>query len=229
MPALPYDICAVIPAFNEAPTIEKAVMSTRHVLGEHASIIVVDDGSTDATADCARRAGAYVIAHATNLGKGAAIKTGVLSATQPWVLMLDADLSTLPEELYYFVPFLETADILIGSRRAPGARITLAQPWYRVWAGELFNVAFRHISGLPYRDTQCGFKLFRTDACRSIFEQLMTQTWSTDAEILMRAQAAGLRIIELPVQWRHNEGSRVRFSHAPRILLELRRLKKMIS
>lgn len=223
------DISAVIPAFNEAFSIEKAVLDTKRVLGNQASITVVDDGSHDETALYATRAGARVIPHGINQGKGAAMKTGALAATSSWVIILDADLSTHPEELYSFIEHLDSSDILIGSRRAPGSIIEHAQPWYRIYAGVVFNLLARGLSGLPYQDTQCGFKMYRLSVCRPIFEALTTHGWSTDVELLMRAQAQGLRIRELPVHWRHVGGSRVRFSHAPRILKELWRLRRLIS
>jgi glycosyltransferase involved in cell wall biosynthesis len=219
---------AIIPAFNEARTIERAVLDTKRVLGNEASTIVVDDGSSDKTSEIALRAGARVITHDRNRGKGAAIKTGALASTNEWILVLDADLSTKPDELHGFIDLLDTSDIIFGSRRASGSIIERQQPWYRVKAGQFFNILVRLISGLPYHDTQCGFKAFRMQTCRPIFEALQTEGWSADVELLMRAHRLGLKLSEQPVHWSHVEGSRVRLSHAFRILSELYRLRRVI-
>lgn len=219
---------AIIPAFNEAGRIATAVLDTKRVLGNEAFVIVVDDGSTDSTSDEAREAGAIVIRHKMNRGKGAAVKTGALASSSEWILVLDADLSTHPRELERFYPFIEETDILFGSRRALGAHITTQQPWYRVKAGQFFNWMMRQASGLPYHDTQCGFKAFRMNTCRALFENMTTEGWSFDVELLMRAKQADLRLMELPITWSHAEGSKVKFGHAPRILLDLWRLRRTI-
>lgn len=219
---------SVIPAFNEAGKIGKAILETKHILGEQANIIVVDDGSMDATSDEAKRSGATVLCHDINLGKGAAVKTGALAATSEWIIVLDADLSAHPRELERFRNFLTSSDVIFGSRRASGAFISKQQPWFRVKAGQLFNWFMRQLSGLPYRDTQCGFKAFRMETCRPIFEALVTKGWSFDVELLMRAQQAGLRITELPITWNHADGSKVKLRHFLRTLSELWRLKRII-
>lgn len=219
---------AIIPAYNEAKTIEHAILDTKRVLGNDARVIVVDDGSSDDTGARAAQAGADVIRHEHNLGKGAAIKTGALASTSEWILVLDADLSTKPDELHRFIDALDTADIVFGSRRAAGSTIGRQQPWYRVRAGELFNALVRWVSGLPYHDTQCGFKAFRMTTCRPIFTSLVTKGWSTDVELLMRAKRLGLTLAERPVTWNHADDSRVRLSHGLRILSELYQLRRVI-
>ena len=219
---------AVIPSFNEAGRIGKAVLDTKRVLDERAEIIVVDDGSTDTTVEEATRAGARVLRHQINLGKGAAVKTGALAVTSEWLIVLDADLSTHPRELERFRDFIPSSDLIFGSRRMNGAFIITQQPWYRVKAGQLFNWLMRHMSGLPYHDTQCGFKAFRMKTCRPLFEALATNGWSFDVELLLRAKQAGLRITELPIAWNHAPGSKVKFRHALRTLLELWRLRRVI-
>jgi glycosyltransferase involved in cell wall biosynthesis len=219
---------AVIPAFNEAGRITRAVLDTKRVLGNEAPIIVVDDGSVDSTADEARVAGATVIRHAINRGKGAAVRTGALASTSEWILVLDADLSTQPSELERFRNAFDESDIIFGSRRISGASIIKQQPWYRVKAGQLFNWMMRATSGLPYHDTQCGFKAYRMSACRPLFELQVTDGWSFDAELLMRAKQAGLRLAERAVVWSHAAGSKVRITDAPVILFDLWRLRRVI-
>ena len=100
-----------------------------------------------------------------------------------------------------------------------------AQPAWRNGSGQIFNVLVRHISGLPYRDTQCGFKAFRMEACRPVFEALETTGWAFDVELLVRARRRGLNMLEIPVEWHHQTGSRVRLSHAPRVLKDLLRIR----
>lgn len=219
---------AVIPAFNEAGRIGRAVLDTKSVLGNEASIVVIDDGSTDSTTDEARTAGAEVIKHGSNRGKGAAVRTGALASTNEWILVLDADLSTHPSEVERFRSSLPNSDIIFGSRRVAGATIAKQQPLYRVKAGQVFNGLMRAISGLPYHDTQCGFKAYRMSACRKLFEAQITDGWSFDAELLMRAKQAGLRLTELPVTWSHASGSKVRLLDGPAILLDLWRLRRVI-
>ena len=212
---------AVIPAYNELGRIRRAVLDTRSVLGEYADIIVVDDGSTDATAEEARTAGARVIAHEMNRGKGAAVKTGALASTSEWILVLDADLSAHPSMLARFLSHIDTHDIVFGSRRTSGAMIGTQQPWFRVKAGQLFNAFMRAVTGLPYRDTQCGFKAYRMEACRKLFEQQAVDGWAFDVELLVQACRRGLRIAEVPVEWSHVEESKVRLAHGLSILRDL--------
>lgn len=222
------EFSVVIPAYNEAGRIAIAILDTKDVLGEQAEIIVVDDGSTDSTSLEAEAAGATVLRHQMNRGKGAAVKMGALASTGEWLLVLDADLSTHPRELEKFRHYFNISDLLIGSRRMNGALIPRQQPWYRVQAGQVFNLIMRKIIGLPYRDTQCGFKAFRMEVCRPIFEALTTNGWSFDVELLLRAKQAGLRITELPITWNHASKSKVKFRHALRTLSELWRLRRVI-
>ena len=226
MPAL---FSVIIPAFNEARTIERAIRETQGVFqGVGATeIIVIDDGSTDETAALVERFGSSVqfIRHAVNLGKGAAVKTGIQAAVGEWALFLDADLATHPMQVALFLPHLETADVVIGSRRVPGSRILERQPWYREWAGRAFNAFIRIYFGIAFHDTQCGFKAFHRRTF-SVFDGLQTYGWVFDVELLLDAQAAGFRVHEVPVTWRHGRESRVRLSNGWGILRALRQIKR---
>lgn len=217
----------IIPAYNEAATLEAAIGETEaamRAINEPFEIIVVDDGSEPRSTQHAARS-VRTIRHETNLGKGAAVRTGMLAAQGEWALFLDADLATHPSTFASFLPFLDSNDIVFGSRRISGAVIADPQPWYRDWSGQLFNVLVRAFTHLPYRDTQCGFKAFRLSVCRPLFETMETTGWVFDVELLVRASAAGLRVREMPVRWRQGPVSRVRFGHWFRILSELWRLR----
>ena len=225
----------IIPAWNEAATIERAVRETAAVfvpIDPSAEIIVVDDGSSDGTAACVEQLAAEgmpvrVIRHASNQGKGAAVRTGALAAHGEWIVISDADISVSPDQIAQFIPALGQADILIGSRRVNGADIVVAQSVQRDYAGRLFNLIIRWTTGVPYHDTQCGFKVFHQRTKR-LFEALETAGWAFDVELLVRARAAGLTVKEIPVIWRNGKESRVRWSDAWKIfksILKIRRIE----
>jgi len=205
--------------------------------GLDAEIIVVDDGSTDGTVrivEQARQGGlgrARVEGPATpttegvrfdperirlvrnpeNRGKGYSIRHGMFEARGTWVLFTDADLSTPIED---FERLHDSAregdhDIVIGSRALPESRIELYQPLYRVLMGQTFNRIVRWIAGLPFRDTQCGFKLMGRERVRPLFERMVVDRFAFDVELLFLARHAGLSIAEVPVTWRNSPVSKV--------------------
>lgn len=233
---MPYAYSVIIPAFNEGRKIAKAVSETVRVFDAlHApyEIIVVDDGSSDRTAAVVQELAdkmprLALVRHERNLGKGAAVRSGIERATGDVFLFLDADLATHPSEFRNFIPALRTADIVIGSRTARGTVIATRQPAYRIVAGKLFNLlAVRWYLGLPFHDTQCGFKAFRKRT-KPLFDAMTSSGWTFDAELLARARKAGLRVTELPIEWRHGLESQVRLRDAPQILRELRKIKKSL-
>jgi glycosyltransferase involved in cell wall biosynthesis len=228
---MPLKYSIIFPAYNEGKTIALALRETANVfdaLGATYEIIVVDDGSTDDTAqrvnDLARRHERIrLIRHTQNSGKGKAVQTGVAASKGTYMLFLDCDLSTHPKTILSFLPLLQTADIIIGSRRIPGAHIISPQPWYRTWSGRIFNLVVRLYLHLPYRDTQCGFKVFHKKT-KTLFTHLQTSGWVFDIELLARAQQHGFRIIEAPVEWRHGKESRVRFRDVRKIYSDIRHI-----
>ncbi|MBI5654051.1 glycosyltransferase family 2 protein [Candidatus Uhrbacteria bacterium] len=233
------EFSVIIPAFNEEKTVETAISETRRVfqvLGKSCEIIVVDDGSSDGTVAIVENllqsspdmssygltGGTYLrsISHPTNQGKGAAVKTGVSAAQGEWVVFLDSDLATHPSEIKKALPHLGSSDIIIGSRRVAGADIAERQPMHRHWLGRLFNLGVRTYLGLPFHDTQCGFKLFSRRAL-PLFTNLQTRGWAFDVELLYLAKQRGLSVQEIPVVWRNGRESRVKISHVLRILREI--------
>jgi dolichyl-phosphate beta-glucosyltransferase len=215
---------AVIPCFNEAARIGDTVRSTLNYLSAEspdAELIVVNDGSTDATPTIVREAlsGAKVqtqlLENFPNRGKGAAVRSGLLAAKKPIRLFFDADLSTPLSEIPKVIEPIASGDVdlAFGSRALDRRLIGVRQPWRREQAGRVFNLIVRLATGMPFWDTQCGFKAFRLDVCRPILEKAHTIGFAFDVELLFLAQRAGLRLREIPVRWNHAEGSKVRVIH----------------
>jgi len=224
----------VIPAYNEAENVERALRETAAVfdpLAKEYEIIVVDDGSSDGTAGIVSSLSAELPAvrllrHAANGGKGKAVRTGVMNAQGESILFLDCDLATHPREALSFIEKMEDFDIAIGTRRHAGSIIARSQPWYRVLYGRAINFFIRHLVKLPYYDTQCGFKMFRAEAAKDIFGELGPSRWTFDVELLMRARSNGYLIAELPVTWTNGKTSRVRAGEVIPDLFYLWRLKQ---
>ncbi|MGH7984542.1 MAG: dolichyl-phosphate beta-glucosyltransferase [Candidatus Udaeobacter sp.] len=212
----------VIPCFNEEGRVSETLRVTLEYLAANApesELIVVNDGSTDATGIIARKIlsetniATRLLENFPNRGKGAAVRSGLLAAREPIGLFSDADLSTPIEETPKLIqPIANGAvDIAFGSRALDRSLIGIHQPWRREQAGRVFNLLVRVATGLPFWDTQCGFKAFRLDVCRPILEEARINGFAFDVELLFLAHCAGLRIREIPVRWNHAEGSKVSF------------------
>ena len=228
----------VIPAFNEAERIGQTLARVLAYLRETSpgsELIVVDDGSTDATSAVARDVLAttgeietHLIQRSPNEGKGAAVRTGLLTATRPVALFSDADLSTPIDEAPKLLRpiFDNEIDVAFGSRALDRKLIGKHQAWYREQGGRVFNLLVRMGTGLPYWDTQCGFKAFRMSAFRPIVQQARSDGFAFDVEFLYLARKAGLRMREIPVRWDHNEGSKLHYVHdSLRMLREIVELR----
>lgn len=204
-------LSVVVPAYNEEARLPSTLEAIRaHLSGRRYEIIVVDDGSSDRTAEVAGEFGCRVVRHPRNLGKGAAVRTGVLASRGDLVLVTDADLAAPVTELPKLEAALERgADVVIGSREAPGARVRRAS-LKRKLAGKLFNLLVRLLTGLPYRDTQCGFKLFRGEVARALFSRAACGGYCFDVEVLLLAREMGFRVEEVGVSWTDVPGSKVR-------------------
>jgi len=213
---------AVIPCYNEAARIGGTLRSTLDYLAANApqsELIVVNDGSTDATAAIARekldgaRIQTRLLENFPTRGKGAAVRSGLLAAREPIGLFSDADLSTpLTETPKLIEPIANgEVDIAFWSRALDRSLIGIHQPWRREQGGRVFNLLVRVATGLPFWDTQCGFKAFRLDVCRPILEAARVNGFAFDVELLFLAHRAGLRTREIPVRWNHAEGSKVSF------------------
>ncbi len=233
--AIKYSV--IIPAFNEENTIGRAVRETAAVFNpfkEEYEIVVVDDGSSDATVGTAEALTIEfpflkIIKHEINRGKGEAVRTGVREALGEQLLFLDSDLATHPREVAAFIEKMGDYDIAIGSRRARGAIIAKPQPWFRIFYGRMINFFIRHFLKLPHNDTQCGFKMFRAEVAKNIFNELGPSRWVFDIEVLLRARANGYKIAELPVTWTNGEFSRVKTNEVLADLWYLVKLKNKLN
>ncbi len=209
----------VIPAFNEQQRLPKTLQSICAYLKSRsmpAEVLVVDDGSTDATAKVVElsRTGfpeLRLISNGRNRGKGFSVRHGMLEARGEVALFTDADLSTPIEEADKLLALVRDGmhDGAIGSRAVDRSLIEVHQPAYRERAGIFYNRMVRWITGLPFQDTQCGFKAFRRDRALIIFERQRVAGFGFDPEILFIAQQEGLRIAEVPVRWAHNPATKV--------------------
>jgi glycosyltransferase involved in cell wall biosynthesis len=218
MPYPTYSI--VIPAYNESARIPATLQSVVDCIrqrGWSAEVVVVNDGSSDSTADVVRAFAAAnpevrLLENPGNRGKGYSVRSGMLQAHGEVVLFSDADLSAPIEEADgLFAAIAAGADIAIGSRWLETKRQTIRQPFYRQFFGRCFNGVTRFVMGLKFADTQCGFKAFTRAAAQTVFQLQTIERWGFDPEILFIALKRGYRIQEVPVSWAHDERTRMSY------------------
>jgi glycosyltransferase involved in cell wall biosynthesis len=211
----------VIPAYNERlriiATLDAVVACVRRQQWD-VEVIVVNDGSTDETADLvndfARHAPEVrLMQNPSNCGKGYSVRNGLLHANGEIVMFTDADLSAPIDEAERLFAAIEQqgADIAIGSRWLATSRQTHRQPLYRQIFGRCFNALTRMVMRLPYADTQCGFKAFTRDAAQTVFQLQTIERWGFDPEILFIARKRGFKVKEVPVSWAHDARSRISY------------------
>jgi glycosyltransferase involved in cell wall biosynthesis len=213
-------LSVIIPAYNESGRIEatlERVMACIEAQGWDAEVLVVDDGSKDATPEIIqswilRYPRLHLIQNPGNRGKGYSVRNGLLQAAGDVVMFTDADLSAPMEEAGLLLEAIENgADVAIGSRWLDRGRQTIHQPLYRQFFGRCFNAITRVVMGLPFKDTQCGFKAFRRESAQVIFRLQRIERWGFDPEILFIARRLKYRIVEVPVTWGHDERSRMSY------------------
>jgi glycosyltransferase involved in cell wall biosynthesis len=215
-PAAP-EFSIIIPAYNEErrlPQTLERIAAYVHISRRETEILVVDDGSTDRTAAIAESyrdkfPAFQVLSNGMNRGKGYSVRRGMLEARGCTVLFTDADLSAPIEEADKLFAALETHDAAIGSRALDRGLISVHQSRFREFAGIIFNTIVRLCLRLPFVDTQCGFKAFRREPCRIIFEQQRVERFGFDPELLYLARRHGLRAVEIPVRWGHSPATKV--------------------
>jgi glycosyltransferase involved in cell wall biosynthesis len=207
----------VIPAFNEKlrlpASLERIAEYIRNS-GRDTEVIVVDDGSRDHTAAVAesfrdRISRLRVVSNGRNRGKGFSVRHGMLEARGELVLFSDADLSAPIEEADKLITALDHCDVAIGSRALDRSLIAVHESAFREFAGIVFNKIVRFVLRLPFVDTQCGFKAFRRERCRIIFDQQRIERFGFDPELLYLARHHGLKAVEIPVRWAHSPATKV--------------------
>ena len=213
------ELSIVIPAYNEElrlPATLERIAAYLKTCGHEAEVLVVDDGSKDRTAAVVesfrgRIPSLRVVPNGVNRGKGYSVRHGVQEARGQFVLFTDADLSAPIEEANKLIEALKTKnyDVAIGSRAVDRSLITVHESPFREFAGIIFNKIVRLILWLPFVDTQCGFKAFRRERCRIIFEQQTIERFGFDPELLYLARHHGLRALEIPVRWGHSPATKV--------------------
>jgi glycosyltransferase involved in cell wall biosynthesis len=214
---LPPLLSIIIPAHNEEtrlPASLDKVLAFLRSQDFETEVIIVENGSNDRTAEIAREAARKFPQinwiQETRAGKGLAVRSGMLAAQGEYRFICDADLSMPIEEVKRFLPPTSPQyDVAIASREIPGA-IRYGEPAYRHWIGRVFNWLVRVITLPGLQDTQCGFKCFRAEVALDLFSYQTIHGWTFDVEILFLAMRRGYRVIEVPIPWYYNPGSRVR-------------------
>jgi glycosyltransferase involved in cell wall biosynthesis len=225
----------VIPAYNESRRIERSLQKVFAYLtrqGWDVEVIIVNDGSRDNTADIVRR---YIDANTNlrfienpgNRGKGYSVRNGMLHARGDVMLFSDADFSAPMEEAPKLFEQIEAgADVAIGSRWIRPELQTQKQSLHRQLFGRVFNLALRLALGLRFKDTQCGFKAFSRHAADTIFPLQKIVRWGFDPELIFLAEKKGLKVVEVPVRWAHEQGGSIHpIRDGLRMLLEVLKVR----
>jgi dolichyl-phosphate beta-glucosyltransferase len=233
------DVSIVVPAFDEEERLGNSLAGMLAYLSGRelpAELVVVDDGSSDRTADVARDAASAfpqiktkVIRYEQNRGKGYAVKTGLLASEADIALFSDADLSTPIEEMPKLVDPIAAGefDVTFGSRAIDRSLIGTHQPWRREQGGRVMNLIIKMMSGLRFLDTQCGFKAFNLVKFRPLLDLMIIDRFGFDVEFLFVANCHGLRLAEIPVRWNDVAGSKVNvIRDTRRMFSELAQIRK---
>ena len=210
----------VIPAYNESARIEGTLERVLWCVQKgswDAEVLIIDDGSDDETPEIVQRwmrkyERLHLVKNPGNRGKGYSVRNGLLQSAGDIVMFTDADLSSPMEEAERLFEAINAgADVAIGSRWLDKHKQTVHQPLYRRFFGRCFNKVTRLVIGLPFKDTQCGFKAFKREAAQTIFRLQTIERWGFDPEILFIAQKLKCKIVEVPVTWGHDERSRMSY------------------
>ncbi len=214
------ELSLLIPAYNEETIIENTLDRVLEFLSKKNykwEVIVVDDGSSDKTSEIIkslRAQGVRLVKHDINMGKGAAIRTGVKKSKGKFIIFSDADLSVSIKNIDQFLTELKKSEVVIGSRRVLGAQIVIPQPAMRENLGRGYTQLTRSVTGVKLSDFTCGFKGFRKAAAKNIFARTLIDRWAYDSEILFLAKKLGYKITELPISWKNREDTRVSLGDA---------------
>lgn len=226
----------VLPAYNEEQRLPETLRQTLafiHAQSYPAEIIVAENGSVDGTLEIARSFSVLnpeiTALHIDKAGKGRAVQAGMLAAKGQYRFICDVDLSMPLVEIPRFLPpQIDGADIVIGSREAPGAA-RYDEPWYRHFIGRIFNKMVRLMILPKLQDTQCGFKCFTAEAVENLFPLVTIPGWTFDVEVLAIAFKFGYRVIELPIPWYYHPHSKVKvLRDSVRMALDLLKIRRKL-
>lgn len=207
----------IVPCYNESKRADNIVkiLQYLHGLDKPWELIIVNDGSTDDTLDklksLKKKSDFRLISYRNNRGKGYAVKTGMLAATGEFRLFMDVDLSTPISEIETFGQFVGQYDVIIGTRKTKGAKVLVHQPILREYLGVIFTLLSQLILNTWVSDFTCGFKCFSRVAAQRIFSKTRIFRWGFDSEALFLAKKYGFSIKEVPVIWKNDKRTRVRF------------------
>jgi dolichyl-phosphate beta-glucosyltransferase len=228
----------VVPAYNEETRFQYKLPHVQEYLNRNFNsyeIIYVDDGSTDGTFQALTAFAKTfpqmrVLRLEKNQGKGKAVRTGIENASGQIILFSDADFSTPIEDIQDLLTYIKKGfDIAIGSRGVTGSKIEIRQPLLRELTGKVGNAIVQTLLLLPFQDTQCGFKMFRADAIKTILPVLTIDGFAFDMEILAVAVARGFKIAEVPVVWRNVLESKVHLHHTIHVFWDLLKIRHDLS
>ena len=244
------DLSIVIPAYDESKKIARDITEAAGFLEAHdfaGQIIVVDDGSRDNTTETAKNAGAVreppvlpsnvqlnVIRYEEHRGKGYAVRTGIKQSKGQYVMFADSGSCVPYEDTLRGLQLLKTdkCDIAHGSRKMRGCHIEKTQSLYRRICSRMFHWFVIHDMKIPaeFTDTQCGFKMYKGDVARHLYGEAITDGFTFDIEIIMRAQQEGYRIKEFPIDWTCDRDSRLSPTRSSwQVLTELLRIRRTLS
>lgn len=237
------ELSIVIPAYEESHKIVRDIEAAAVFFAAgrlDGELIVVDDGSRDDTSDAAQRAGERVglpirvIRLDVNHGKGGAVRAGILASRGEFVLFADSGYSVPFEWALTGIEMIQTGrcDIAHGSRKMPGCQIVRQQPALRRFCSKAFRAFVDILLQIPkdLTDTQCGFKIYRTDIAKQLYEELVTEGFTFDIEIILRALRYGYQIREFPIEWACDCDSRISIHHSSwRVFRELLRIRSILA
>lgn len=212
-----FDLSIIVPSYNEElrlpPSLERIAAYAKDS-ARRIEVLVVDDGSSDKTAEVAasfadRIPNLRVLKNGENRGKGYSVRHGMMEARGESVLFTDADLSAPIDQADLLIAALSQFDVAIGSRAVDRSLIAVHESKFREFAGIVFNRIVRIVLWLPFVDTQCGFKAFRRERCRVIFELQTIERFGFDPELLFLARRNGLKAVEIPVRWSHSPATKI--------------------
>ena len=234
-------LSVIIPSYNEEkrlpPTLERVAEYVLSGPYRDAEILIVNDGSSDRTSEIARDIGRrltqdhlriQILDNPGNRGKGYSVRHGATKSSGEWLLISDADLSAPIEECDRLFAAVDGGkfDVAIGSRALDRSLIGVNQTFFRAIVGRAFNVAVRLIAGLPFADTQCGFKLFSRRAAKRVFAAQRLEKFGFDVEVLYLARKFGFCVAEVPIHWNDVEGTKIAAFSGADAFLDILRVRK---